>query len=60
MIDDLEQVVPLYGQQIEFLLQCDSGTGLYKAKNAVVEFSNTFKKGTKLYEILSTTVGRDR
>ena len=60
MIDDLEQVVPLSGQQIEFLLQCDSGTGLYKAKNAVVEFSNTFKKGTKLYEILSTTVGRDR
>ena len=58
MIPDLSQVISLSEQQINFLLSCEPGTGLFKAGNSLVEFTNRFPKN-ELTQIFSTTVGRD-
>jgi len=59
MIDDLAQVMSLSDDQISQLLSCESGTGLFKAGNSIVEFNNKYDEGTALYNILSTNVGKD-
>lgn len=59
MVQDLSQVMTLSDQQIEFLLSCEPGTGLFKAGNSIVEFSNRYKPGP-LYDLISTTVGREK
>ena len=59
MIDDLAQVMSLSDDQISQLLSCESGTGLFKAGNSIVEFNNKYDEGTSLYNILSTNVGKD-
>ena len=58
MIEDLSQVISLSEQQESFLLSCEPGTGLFKAGNNMVEFSNRFRR-SELYQLFSTTVGRN-
>ena len=59
MIEDLSQVISLSEQQENFLLTCEPGTGLFKAGNNIVEFSNRFPRTGELYRLFSTTVGRN-
>ncbi len=59
MISDLAQVMSLSDQQIKKLLTCDKGTGLFKAGNSIIEFNNRFAKDTKLFDALSTDVGKN-
>lgn len=59
MIEDLSQVISLSEQQENFLLTCEPGTGLFKAGNNMVEFSNRFPRTGELYRLFSTTVGRN-
>jgi len=59
MIGDLAQVMSLSDQQIKKLLSCEKGTGLFKAGNSIIEFNNRFAEGTKLFDVLSTDVGKN-
>lgn len=58
MISDLAQVISLSEQQESLLLSCEPGTGLFKAGNNIVEFSNKFPRSS-LYQLFSTSVGRE-
>lgn len=58
MVADLANVMSLSDQQINKLLTCEKGTGLFKAGNSMVEFDNRFGKGTKLFDILQTDIGK--
>ena len=60
MIPDIAQVMSLSDNQVKKLLSCEEGTGLMKAGNSMVEFSNRFEQGTKLFEIFSTDVGKKK
>ncbi len=57
MIADLSQVVDLSDDQIDTLLTCDQGTGLFKIGNGIVEFDNRIDTNTKLFDIVKTDVG---
>lgn len=58
MINDIAQVMSLSDSQVKKLLSCEKGTGLFKAGNSIIEFNNRFEEGTKLFEILSTDIGK--
>lgn len=59
MLKDLTQVMDLSDQQINRLLTCDKGCGLFKAGNSIVEFNNKFDTSLKLFEYLKTDVHKD-
>lgn len=57
-IDDLSQVIDLSEEQVNTLLSCDSGTGLFKAGNSIVEFNNIYPKGTALFKLMETDINK--
>lgn len=58
MIGDIANVMNLSEQQVNTLLSCPIGTGLFKAGNNMVEFDNAFPKEAKLFQYIKTDVGR--
>lgn len=58
MVGDIAEVMSLSDKQVKKLLTCEKGMGLFKAGNSIIEFNNRFEQGTKLFEILSTDVGK--
>jgi type IV secretory pathway VirB4 component len=59
MVQDIAQVMSLSDKEIKKLLTCEEGTGLFKAGNSIVEFNNRFDDKTKLFDILSTDIGKE-
>ncbi len=58
-LSDLSKIVKLSPAQQNRLLEIDAGCGYLKAGNSLVEFNNKYKKGTQLYDIMQTTIGKD-
>ncbi|OQO88253.1 hypothetical protein BH739_04655 [Enterococcus casseliflavus] len=52
--DELEKLFGLSPRQTKYLTKPEKGAGLLKAGNAIVPFSNTLEKNTKIYEIVTT------
>lgn len=59
-IDDLSKVMDLSEQQINKLLTCDKGCGLFKAGNSMVEFNNTYPRGTTLFQALMSDITKEK
>nr|WP_243112632.1 hypothetical protein [Caproiciproducens sp. NJN-50] len=51
-IDSISQLMGLSEQQISDLQLCDSGVGLFKAGNSIVEFDNRFDEKLKLFDYI--------
>lgn len=54
----LQEVMDLSEEQTQKLLSYDSGMGIFKVGNNVVEFDNRIDENTKLYQLMETNVGK--
>lgn len=60
MIEDLAQVMDLSGRQVKKLQHSDSGCGLFKAGNSIVEFDNRYPDDTELFKVVMSDVNKRR
>lgn len=60
MLNDLDRVIELTAEQKKNLLSCEQGTGILKAGNTLIEFSNRYPEGTDLYSLMQTNVGKTK
>ena len=54
----LKEVMDLSEEQCQKLLGYDSGMGIFKVGNSVVEFDNRISENTKLYHLMETNIGK--
>lgn len=55
-IKSISDLMGLSKQQVSNLQLCDSGVGLFKAGNSIVEFDNQFDKKQKLFEYIRSDI----
>lgn len=55
-IDSVSSLMKLSGQQISGLQLCDSGVGLLKAGNSIIQFDNQIDRGMKLFEYIRSDI----
>lgn len=55
----LQEVMDLSEEQCQKLLTYDSGMGIFKVGNSIVEFDNRISENTKLYHLMETNVGKN-
>lgn len=58
MLPDLVRILSLSTGQKDELLSCEPGTGYLKAGDSVVKFNNRYNKGTSLYQLMQTSIGK--
>lgn len=52
----LQEVIELTAEQCQKLLSYDSGMGIFKVGNSVVEFDSRISENTKLFQLMQTNV----
>ena len=58
-LDSITNLVGLSEQQMSDLQLCDSGVGLFKAGNSVVQFNNRIDEKLKLFDYIRSDIHND-